>query len=238
MIDMRIEKFNSYEEMSAFVAELFASQLLLKPTSVLGLATGSTPLGTYAHLIDLYKAGRVDFSKCVSFNLDEYYPIAPENDQSYAYYMQENLFKHINIRPENIHIPSGAAKDAAKECEAYDALIEKHGGVDLQLLGLGENGHIGFNEPDSALEPGTHLTSLTDSTIEANSRFFESADMVPRHALTMGVGSILKAKRIVIAISGSKKLAALNKILEGKIDTSCPATLLNLHRDVIVAVCD
>lgn len=232
---MRFIKFKTYEEMSAFVADLFAAQLKLKPDSVLGLATGSTPVGTYKKLIEMYKNGEIDFSQCTTFNLDEYYPISKSNTQSYDYFMKEHLFNHVNISTERINIPDGEAKDAEIECASYDKKIDAAGGIDIQLLGLGENGHIGFNEPDTALIPGTHLTALTTSTIEANSRFFDSADDVPKSALTMGVGSILKAKKIIIAINGAKKLPALNKLLEGCVDTSCPATLLNLHSDVIVA---
>ena len=232
---MRIVKYDNYDEMSAFVADLFASQLKLKPESVLGLATGSTPIGAYKKLIEMYKAGEIDFSKCTTFNLDEYYPLAKSNDQSYDYFMKEQLFNHVNVDFSRVNIPNGEATDAEAECKAYDEKIDAAGGIDIQLLGLGENGHIGFNEPDSALVPGTHLTDLTPSTIEVNSRFFESISDVPKKALTMGVGSILKAKKIVIALNGPKKLAALNKILEGKIDTSCPATLLNLHSDVAIA---
>ena len=232
---MRIEKFNSYKEMSEFVGDLFASQLLLKPDSVLGLATGSTPIGAYEHLVKLYNEGKVDFSKCITFNLDEYYPIKQDNPQSYYYFMNEHLFSKVNVNKANLHIPNGSAPDAEAECKAYDELIDKMGGIDLQLLGIGENGHIGFNEPASSLDPGTHLTGLTESTIAANARFFDSADDVPRHALTMGVGSILKAKRIVIAINGEKKLDAFNKLIEGKVDTMSPATVLNLHSNVIVA---
>ncbi len=235
---MRIQKFENYEQMSDFVAEIYAAQLLLKPDSVLGFATGSTPLGAYAKLIEMYKAGKVDFSKCTTFNLDEYYPIARDNSQSYYYFMHENLFKHINVDPERVHVPNGEAKDAEKECEEYDNHIYTHGGIDIQLLGIGENGHIAFNEPDEKLEAKTHLTGLTKSTIEANSRFFDSIDDVPKQALTMGMGTILKARKIVIAINGKKKLDALNKLLSGKIDTMCPATLLNVHPDVIVAYCD
>lgn len=233
---MRIERFETYEEMSAFVADVIAAQLKLNPESVLGLATGSTPIGAYKKLIEMYEKGEVDFSKCKTFNLDEYYPIAKSNDQSYDYFMKEQLFSRVNVNPENINIPNGETKDPEKECADYDKKIDACGGIDLQLLGLGENGHIGFNEPDSALVPGTHLTALTESTVKVNSRFFDKIEDVPTHALTMGVGSILKAKKIIIALNGEKKLAALNKILEGKIDTMCPATLLNLHRDVIIAV--
>ncbi len=234
---MRVEVFNTYEEMSEFVASVFAAQLTLKPDSVLGFATGSTPLGTYSKLIEMYKAGKVDFSKCTSFNLDEYYPISRSNDQSYYYFMNENLFKHINIRPESIHVPNGEVSDYEKECEDYDNLIDKFGGIDVQLLGIGENGHIGFNEPEQKLYCKTHKTGLTESTITANARFFASADEVPKHAITMGVGTIFKARKIVIAINGKKKLDAFNKLMEGRIDTSCPATVLNLHNDVIVAYC-
>lgn len=232
---MRVERFNSYEEMSEFIASAYAAQLILKPESVLGFATGSTPLGAYAKLIEMYKAGKVDFSKCTSFNLDEYYPISRKNDQSYYYFMMENLFKHINIRPESIHVPNGEVSDYEKECEDYDNLIDEFGGIDLQLLGIGENGHIGFNEPEAKLYNKTHMTGLTESTIAANARFFASADEVPKNAITMGVGSIFKARKIIIAINGKKKLDAFNKLMEDRIDTSCPATLLNLHSDVIVA---
>lgn len=232
---MRIVKFESYEEMSNYVAELIAAQLKLKPDCVLGLATGDTPKGAYKRLIEMNKSGEVDFSRCTTFNLDEYYPIEKSNVQSYDYFMRHQLFNHVNIDFSRVNIPNGEAEDVEAECIAYDQKIRAAGGIDLQLLGLGENGHVGFNEPDMSLTPDTHLTDLTESTIEANSRLFNSIDEVPKQAITMGVGSILKAKKIIIAVNGPKKLAALNRIFEEKIDTTCPATLLNLHRDVVVA---
>jgi len=227
----------NYSEMSARCAEIFAEQIRKKPDSILGLATGSTPIGTYENLCKLYEDGKLDFSKVISFNLDEYYPISPENDQSYRYFMQENLFDKINIDPNNTHVPRGNCADPAEECAYYDRAIEEAGGIDLQLLGIGVNGHIAFNEPEEELTAATHLTSLTESTIEANSRFFASADDVPRHALTMGIGSILRARKIVILASGANKHDAVQKLLSGKISTMCPASVLNLHADTIL-ICD
>lgn len=227
----------NYEDMSARAAAIFAQQVKEKPNSVLGFATGSTPVGMYRELIRMHKEEGLDFSAVTSFNLDEYYPISPENDQSYRYFMEKNLFEHINIPKESTHVPNGNAEDAEAECAAYDRRIEEMGGIDLQVLGIGVNGHIAFNEPDEALISGTHVTSLTESTIEANSRFFASKDEVPRHALTMGIGSIMHARKIVLLATGANKRDAIAKVLSGKISTDCPASVLNLHADTVI-FCD
>ncbi len=229
---MKIIICKNYDEMSSAAAKLVAEQLNAKPNSVLGLATGSTPEGMYADLIEMYKSNAVSFAAATSVNLDEYYPIEPTNDQSYRYFMNDKLFDHVDIDKEKTFVPNGMAKDPDNEGLRYEALIEQLGGVDLQILGIGRNGHIGFNEPDTKLIPTTHVTDLTAGTIEANSRFFASEADVPRRALTMGIGSILKAKKIVIMASGAEKKAAVMRMLEGLIDTACPATLLNLHADV------
>lgn len=231
---MRIIVCNNYEELSKTAAKMVASQLLLKPDSVIGLPTGSTPVGMYAKLSEMYKNKEVDFSQAVTFNLDEYYPIDRENSQSYYYFMNENLYSKVNLKPENIHIPDGGAKDATIECENYDKLIEQNGGIDLQVLGIGNNGHVGFNEPAGELNDRTHLTGLSEDTIIANSRFFNSADEVPRHALTVGMATILMARKIILLVSGKSKSESLKRLLTGKISTAVPATMLNLHRDTVI----
>ena len=222
-----------YDEMSHKAAEIFASQIKANPHSVLGLATGSTPIGMYAELSSM----ELDFSGIKTVNLDEYYPISPKNENSYRYFMNENLFSKVNIDINNTYVPNGEAVDADKECREYDALIDRLGGIDIQVLGIGPNGHIGFNEPDTELFAGTHVTSLTASTIDANSRFFDSIDEVPKKALTMGMSSILGAKKIVLLISGKGKHDALKALLDDKITPAVPATFLKLHRDVTV-ICD
>ncbi len=233
---MEFKIFKNYDEMSLFIAKEIAQTVNEKKNCVLGLATGSTPVGAYKELCSMYEKGEVDFKDVTTFNLDEYYGLSPENDQSYRYFMEENLFSKINVKKENINIPLGLAKDVEKECDGYDERIDKAGGIDLQLLGIGENGHIGFNEPDAKLVSKTHLTDLTESTIEVNSRFFEKKEDVPTKALTMGMGSILKAKKIIIAANGKNKKAAVDAVRSGLIDTMCPATLLNLHPNVIFAI--
>jgi glucosamine-6-phosphate deaminase len=188
----------------------------------------------YAELVRMNKAGEVDFSGVVSFNLDEYYPIARDNEQSYWYFMQKHLFSGVNVAAENVHVPNGEAAEPQAECEAYDALMAEYGGTDLQVLGIGGNGHIGFNEPAEELELATHLVDLTPETIEANSRFFDSADEVPRQALTMGMGGIFGARKILLLISGEGKAEVAKKLFSGEVSTLVPATLLNLHADVTV----
>lgn len=234
---MRVIVCDSYEEMSKEAAKIVAGQVYVKPDSILGLATGSTPVGMYEELVKLYSAKQIDFKDVKTFNLDEYYPISKENDQSYHYFMHDNLFNGINVAPENIHILNGEAKDPEKECENYDKMIDEAGGIDLQILGIGRNGHIAFNEPDDALVASTHVTGLTDDTIDANARFFASKDDVPTKALTMGIASILKSKKIIILANGASKRDAVRKLLDDEITTSIPATMLKVHKDVIL-ICD
>ena len=234
---MKLYICKNYDEVSATAAEIVEDIIKSKPSCVLGLATGSTPLGMYTKLTQLNREGILDFSKVKTFNLDEYYPISPTDNQSYRYFMNKNLFDNINIDMDNTHVLNGEASDTHAECAAYDKAIEAAGGIDLQVLGIGNNGHIGFNEPDDSLIATTHLTELTKSTVQANSRFFASESDVPKYALTMGIRSILNAKKIVILINGKAKHKVLREMLDGKITTQNPATLLNLHRDVTV-ICD
>lgn len=234
---MRVIVCDTYDELSAAGAKLIESQIMLKPNSVLGLATGSTPIGLYKKLVELNKNGEVDFSKVVTFNLDEYYPISPNNNQSYYYFMNEHLFNHINIDKNNTHIPNGETKTPDEECKNYEKLIEKAGGIDLQLLGIGQNGHIGFNEPDDNLNTSTHVTELTESTINANSRFFNDIAEVPTKALTMGISTILKSKKIILLASGKSKHNVVKELLTDDINTNIPATMLKVHRDVVL-ICD
>ena len=210
-----------YNGMSRKAANLISAQVILKPDSVLGLATGSTPLGVYAQLIDWYNKGDVDFSKVRSVNLDEYCGLAPDHEQSYHYYMKENFFKHINIHLENTHVPNGLAEDVAEEGRRYDALIESLGGIDLQLLGIGNTGHIGFNEPSESYIKETHRVTLNQKTIDANSRFFASKDEVPRYAVTMGIGSIMKAKKVLLVANGAGKAEILYQSLFGRLPRRC-----------------
>ena len=232
-LPMRKHIFESYEEMSRAAALVFAERIRKEPSVVLGLATGSTPLGLYNGLVSLYEAGELDFSDVVSYNLDEYYPIARGDAQSYHHFMHANFFNRINIKPENIHLPDGRADDPDAACAEYEMALRK-AGIGLQLLGVGDNGHIGFNEPAEALRLDTHKTALTDSTINANSRFFASPDDVPKSALTMGMGSIMTAKSIVVLVSGARKAPVLHSMFSGRIDPACPASLLQLHPDVLV----
>lgn len=227
----------NYDEMSQRAAEFIAEQVNAKPDSVLGLATGATPIGTYRCLIDMYKNNKIDFKAVTTFNLDEYYPISRENPQSYDSFMKENLFNHINIDLSNTHIPNGEAVNPTEECIAYENEIEQYGGVDLQILGIGRNGHIGFNEPSDALNSGTHLTNLTQDTIEANAHFFEDKSKVPAHALTMGMATIFKAKKIILLANGRSKLNAIKALMSDDITTDIPATMLKMHPDVTV-ICD
>ncbi len=234
---MKLIVCKNYDDLSAAAAELVAGVVKENPACVLGLATGSTPVGLYRGLIDRYNRGELDFSAVTTVNLDEYYPIAPDNDQSYRYFMNQNLFDHVNIDKAKTYVPDGMAADPDAACEAYEEIVARVGAADIQVLGIGQNGHIGFNEPADALEVKTHVTGLTESTIKANARFFASEADVPTKALTMGIGTILGAKRIVILASGASKQDAVAKLLAGKLDTSCPASMLNLHPDVTV-ICD
>lgn len=226
----------NYEEMSKKAAEIVKKQIKEKPNTVLGLATGSTPLGMYKHLIEMYKRGEIDFSNVITFNLDEYIGLSPDHPQSYHYFMFHNFFNHINIKKENVHIPNGIAEDLEEECRKYEEEIEKAGGIDLQILGIGINGHIGFNEPDESIETKTHVVTLTEKTINANKRFFKNAEEVPRKAITMGLGSIMKAKKIVLLASGKNKAEAIKETIKGQLTTKVPATVLALHHDVTIII--
>lgn len=234
---MKITVVKNYEEMSVEAAKYIADTLNAKPDCVLGLATGDTPIGMYKNLVKMYKDGKLDFSKAHSVNLDEYYPITPDNDQSYRYFMNYHLFDHVNIDKANTNVPDGTAKDVEAHCKEYEARIDALGGIDIQVLGIGRNGHIGFNEPDDELIKGTHLTELTKSTIEANSRFFASEEEVPKHALTMGIESVFKARKILLVVSGANKAEAVRAMVKGNISTKCPASLLCLHPNVVL-ICD
>ena len=233
---MRLIVTKNYEEMSKVAAKEMAEDIKRNPEIVLGLATGGTPVGMYKELIRMYNEGELDFSKVTSINLDEYVGLAGNHDQSYRYFMNTNLFDHINIDKNNTFVPNGLAENVEEECMAYDSRIQDMGGIDLQLLGLGANGHIGFNEPGEALSVGTHLTDLKESTIEANARFFDSIDDVPRKAITMGLGGIMKAKKIMVIASGEGKAEVVKAMMSGKITTEIPATMLQMHRDVILIV--
>ncbi len=225
---------DTYKDMSKQAAQLMIDQVRTKPDSVLGLATGSSPIGMYEELVAAYQAGKVDFSKAKSFNLDEYYIISNDNDQSYHYFMNQHLFRHVNFLES--HVPDGSAPDADQECAAYDNMIEAAGGIDLQVLGIGPNGHIGFNEPDTFLYAGTHKTGLSQKTIQANARFFPSIDDVPKMAITMGMGNILKARKIILLITGSNKREVADAIFNGKITCELPASFLQLHPDTTVFI--
>lgn len=231
---MRLIAVENYEELSKKASDIIAAQVMLKPDSVLGLATGSSPVGVYKNLVALCKNGDLDFSKCHSVNLDEYIGLAPENEQSYRYFMNKNLFSGINILPENTHIPNGIAEDENAECTRYDTLIRSLGGIDLQLLGLGNNGHIGFNEPAGEFSTGTHCVDLTERTINANKRFFTSVDDVPRRACTMGIRDIMDAKTVLMIVSGESKADALHASLFGPVTPEVPASILQLHPNFIV----
>lgn len=233
---MRIIKATDYNDMGLKAAKIISEQINYKYNSVLGLATGSTPLQTYKYLIEWYKAGNLDFSKITTFNLDEYYGLSKLDKQSYHYFMFDNLFKHVNINPENIHIPDGMNKNVDQECIKYEASILEAGGIDLQLLGCGHNGHIGFNEPNEVFNADTHLVSLDESTIQANKRFFESENEVPRQAYTMGIKTIMQAKKILMLISGDGKKEIVKKAFFGPITPLVPASILQLHRDFTLIV--
>lgn len=229
---MKVIKTKDYEQMSRVAANILSAQVIMKPKCVLGLATGSTPIGTYDQLIKWYEKGDIDFSEVTTINLDEYKGLSPENDQSYRYFMNTHLFDHINIDKNKTYVPNGLEPDSGKACSQYNQIIQKYGGIDLQLLGLGNNGHIGFNEPGSAFEKETHCVSLTQSTIDANARFFSSMDEVPREAYTMGIKTIMQAKKIIVVVSGLQKASIVKKAFFGPITPEVPASVLQLHNDV------
>lgn len=231
---MRILVCKNYDEMSKKAAQMILSQVTLKPNSVLGLATGSTPIGMYKELVKMYNEKLIDFSEVSTFNLDEYYNLPKTSDQSYDYFMRVNLFNHINVKNENIHIPNGMASDVELECETYDKQIKESGGVDIQVLGIGHNAHIGFNEPTINFERGTHLVDLKESTIEANARFFEKIEDVPKKAITMGTGSIFKARKIMLLACGDSKADAIYNTVYGKVIPEVPASILQFHNDIVL----
>lgn len=231
---MIIYKAKNYSDMSRKAANIISAQIIMKPNCVLGLATGSSPMGTYQQLIDWYKKDDLDFAKVTTINLDEYKGLAPNNTQSYRYFMDTNLFNHINIDKNRTFVPDGLESDSEKACNDYDHIISCSGGIDLQLLGLGHNGHIGFNEPSTAFEKGTHCVDLTETTITANKRFFSSEKEVPRQAYTMGIKSIMQARKILVIVSGEDKAPILKEVLQGPITPSVPASILQLHNDVTI----
>ena len=233
---MKLIVVNNYEELSKVAAKEFSKIIKEKENVVLGLATGGSPVGMYKELIKMYEKKELNFSKITTVNLDEYIGLNPEHNQSYRYFMNNNLFNHINIDKSNTFVPNGLAEDLEAQCKEYDQKISELGGIDIQLLGVGNNGHIAFNEPNNELSSGTHIISLTDNTIEANARFFDNIDDVPRKAITMGVGGIMKAKKIILIASGESKAEAIKGIFSGKITTANPATMLQMHRDVTIIV--
>ncbi|MGL4763136.1 MAG: glucosamine-6-phosphate deaminase [Sarcina sp.] len=233
---MNVIVVKDYAEMSKKAAEVMAELVNQKPEAILGLATGGTPVGMYENLIEMNKAGKVDFAKVTTVNLDEYVGLSGDHKKSYRFFMNDTLFNHININKEKTFVPNGLADDIEAECAKYDARIEELGGIDMQLLGLGGNGHIAFNEPEENLIVGSHLTGLTQDTIDANARFFASASEVPQTAVTMGLGGIMQAERILLIASGEGKADAVQTMMNGKITTDCPASMLQMHRNVTVIV--
>lgn len=231
---MILYRANDYKDMSRKSANIISAKVIIKPNLVLGLATGSSPEGTYKQLIEWYQKGDIDFSKVKAVNLDEYCGLDKENDQSYAYFMNEKFFNHINIKKENTYIPNGLEKDYEKECKRYDEVIESLGEVDLQLLGIGTNGHIGFNEPEKSFTKGTHKVELTEETIKANARFFGNEDLVPKYAYSMGIKNIMNAKQVLLIASGKSKANAVYETLYGDIRPEVPSTILQLHPNVII----
>ena len=231
---MRLIRAKDYNDVSRKAGNIIAAQVTLKPDCVLGLATGSSPVGTYKELIKKYEAGDLDFSQVKTVNLDEYVGLSKDHDQSYAYFMRTNLFDHVNIDQSNCNIPSGLTDDPEAECANYDATIKALGGTDLQLLGMGPNGHIGFNEPDEAFIPGTHCVKLAESTIDANARFFATRVDVSKQAYTMGIWGIMQAKRVLMVVNGKNKAQAVKAAFSGPVDPQVPASILQLHPDFIL----
>lgn len=231
---MKLIRTNNYDDMSRKAANIISAQVILKPNSVLGLATGSSPIGVYQQLVDWYRKGDLDFSQVATVNLDEYRGLPRDNEQSYHYFMHKHLFDQVNVEPENTCVPNGMEPDAQKACNDYECKIKSLGGIDLQLLGLGHNGHIGFNEPAEVFPKKTHCVDLTESTILANQRFFERKEDVPKQAYTMGIGTIMAAKKILIVVSGEDKAQILKKAFCGDITPNVPASILQLHPDVTI----
>jgi glucosamine-6-phosphate deaminase len=231
---MRFIKTKDYEDMSRKAAGIIGAQVVLKPASVLGLATGSTPVSTYANLVKAFKDGDLDFSQVSSVNLDEYKGLPRDNDQSYYYFMNHHLFQHVNIDKAKTYLPDGTEPDANKACETYEQVVRETGGVDLQLLGIGHNGHIGFNEPSDEFKDKTFCVALAESTIKANQRFFASYDDVPKEAYTMGIGTIMAAKKILVVVSGEEKAAIVKEAFFGPVTPKVQASILQFHPDVTI----
>ncbi len=226
----------NYDAMGAEAAKIIADRMRRKPNLVLGLATGSTPLGIYKELIRMHKDEGLDFSKITTFNLDEYVGLPPSHDQSYHYFMQENFFKDVNINHRYIHVPQGMAKDVNAFCEWYENRIEEYGGIDIQILGIGSNGHIAFNEPGSSLGSRTRIKTLTQKTRNDNARFFSSMDEVPKYAITMGVGTIMGSKELLLVANKSNKADAIKAAVEGPVTAMCPASIIQMHRSAFVVL--
>ncbi|MCD6335087.1 MAG: glucosamine-6-phosphate deaminase [Candidatus Latescibacteria bacterium] len=233
---MRVIIEQNYDSMSKRAAEFVAGIVRNKPDCVLGLATGSTPIGLYKELIRMHQEEGLDFARVTTFNLDEYYGLAPEHDQSYHYFMHDNLFNHINVSPANINVPSGTAPDVNGACAHYEEMIEEAGGIDIQVLGIGGDGHIAFNEPGSSLASRTHLVTLDEETIKDNARFFEKEEDVPHLAITMGVGTILEARKCLVLASGAKKAKIIAEAVEGPITSQITSSALQMHPDTVVIV--
>lgn len=234
MVNIQIIEAKDYEDMGSISAKIVIERIKVRPNITLGLATGSTPIGTYQYLIKDHIENNTSYQNITTFNLDEYIGFSPEHPQSYRYFMNEQLFKHLDINKENTHIPFGDAEDPEGECQEYEALLRKHGGIDLQILGLGSNGHIGFNEPGTSFESRTHVVNLASSTREANARFFNNMNEVPTQAITMGIGTIMESKEIILLVSGERKREALKKLLQGEINENFPASILKKHPNFTV----
>lgn len=231
---MRLYRAENYDDMSRKAANIISAQVIMKPDCVLGLATGSTPIGTYKQLIEWYNKGDLDFSEVTTVNLDEYKGLPRENDQSYYYFMHDHLFDHVNLKKDRSFLPDGTEPDSEKACSKYNAVIHQVGGIDLQLLGIGRNGHIGFNEPSDHFSLETHCVDLTQSTIDANKRFFEKEEDVPRQAYTMGIKTIMQAKKVLLVASGEDKAQALYDAFYGPVTPAVPASILQYHKNVYV----
>ncbi|MDR1209759.1 MAG: glucosamine-6-phosphate deaminase [Clostridiales bacterium] len=235
---MKIIKTSGYQDLSKKAAIFIAAQMIHNPRSTLGLATGSTPEGVYAELAALRIGGVIDFADITTFNLDEYYGLPPFHPRSYRYYMREKLFQYVNIKEENIHIPDGSTDDAAAECARYEKAIRKAGGIDLQLLGIGRNGHIGFNEPSDSFARETYLVDLTEDTLEANARFFAKGEEMPKKAISMGINTIMQARGILLIACGEDKKEALRRMIEEPVTPMAPASVLQFHRHATIMYCD
>lgn len=235
---MKLYRAENYEHMSRKGANIVSAQVIMKPDCTLGLATGSTPVGMYRQLISWYEKGDLDFSEVRSINLDEYVGLKPDDKNSYRYFMNDNLFDHVNIDKANTHVPNGMAGDIQAECDRYNGLLRQNGGLDMQVLGIGRNGHIGFNEPGDAFEKETCCIALTQSTLDANARYFDSVDAMPHKAITMGIKSIMQSKSILLLVSGENKAEALYNSFWGPVTPKVPASILQLHNNVTIVADD